>query len=133
MLTYALVLVVGAAAGIVSGIVGTGATVILLPVLVFAFGPLEAVPIMAVVALMSNLAKVTAWWRLVDWRATAGYALGGIPGAALGAHTLLNLPPAVIDFVLGAFFLAMIPGRRWLAARDYRIGVGTLVVAGFVI
>ncbi|WIM09951.1 MAG: putative permease [Enhydrobacter sp.] len=133
MLTYALVLVVGAAAGVVSGIVGTGATVILLPVLVFAFGPLEAVPIMAIVALMSNLAKITAWWREVDWRATAAYALGGIPGAALGAHTLLNLPPSVIDLALGAFFLAMIPGRRWLAARDYRIGIGTLVPAGFAI
>ena len=34
MLTYALVLVVGYVAGTVSGIVGTGATIILLPVLV---------------------------------------------------------------------------------------------------
>ena len=90
MLTYALVLVVGAAAGIVSGIVGTGATVILLPVLVLAFGPIEAVPIMAIVALMSNFAKITSWWKEIDWRATAAYALGGIPGAALGARTLLE-------------------------------------------
>ena len=36
MLSYALVLAVGFVAGIVSGMVGTGATVILLPVLVFA-------------------------------------------------------------------------------------------------
>ena len=77
MLTYALVLAVGLIAGIVSGIVGTGATVILLPGLVFAFGPREAVPIMTVVALMSNFAKITAWWREIDWRACAAYALGG--------------------------------------------------------
>ena len=133
MLTYALVLLVGAVAGLVSGIVGTGATVILLPVLVFAFGPIEAVPTMAIVALMSNFAKITSWWKHVDWRATAAYAVGGIPGAALGAHTLLKLPPSIIDLALGVFFLVMIPGRHWLAARNYRIGAAALVPAGFAI
>ena len=90
MLTYLLVLVVGYVAGTVSGIVGTGATIILLPVLVFAFGPRAAIPIMAVVALMSNFAKITSWWKEIDWRAVACYAAGGIPGAALGARTMLT-------------------------------------------
>jgi uncharacterized protein len=133
MIGYALVLVVGAVAGLVSGIVGTGATIILLPILVAAFGPKSAVPIMAVVALMSNFAKITAWWKEIDWRATAAYALGGIPGAALGARTLLVLPPRVIDIALGAFFIVMIPGRRWFAASSYRITPRVLVPAGFAI
>jgi uncharacterized membrane protein YfcA len=131
--TYALVLVVGFVAGTVSGIVGTGATIILLPILVFAFGPREAVPIMAVVALMSNVAKITSWWREVDWRAVAAYALGGIPAAALGARTLLILPERLVDVALGAFFLAMVPGRRWLATRNVKLGRGGLVAAGAVI
>jgi uncharacterized membrane protein YfcA len=133
MTTYLLVLAVGTVAGLVSGIVGTGATVILLPVLVFAFGPLKAVPIMAVVALMSNFAKITAWWKEIDWRAVAAYAVGGIPGAALGARTLLALPPHIVDLALGVFFLVMIPGRRWLAARAFRIGPIVLVPAGLAI
>ena len=70
-MTYALVLAVGLVAGLVSGIVGTGATIILLPVLSLAFGPKAAIPIMAIVALMSNFAKITSWWREIDWRATA--------------------------------------------------------------
>lgn len=133
MLTYALVLVVSYIAGVVSGIVGTGATIILLPVLVFAFGPREAIPIMAIVALMSNFAKITSWWKEIDWRATAAYAAGGIPGAALGARTLLILPERAVDIALGLFFLAMIPGRRWLAARNFKIGLWLLVLAGAVI
>ncbi|HTE36116.1 MAG TPA: sulfite exporter TauE/SafE family protein [Reyranella sp.] len=132
-MTYVLVLVVGYFAGVVSGIVGTGATIILLPVLVIAFGPQSAIPIMAIVALMSNFAKITSWWRDIDWRATAAYALGGIPGAALGARTMLSLPPRVVDIALGSFFLIMIPGRRWLAARSYRIGPWMLVPAGLAI
>jgi uncharacterized membrane protein YfcA len=130
VLTYALVLVVGYLAGVVSGIVGTGATIILLPVLVFAFGPREAVPIMAVVALMSNFAKITSWWKEIDWRACAAYAVGGIPAAALGARTLLILPEKAVDVALGLFFVAMVPGRRWLAARNLKIGLWQLALAG---
>ena len=133
MLSYALVLAVGLVAGTVSGIVGTGATVILLPVLVIVFGPREAVPIMAIVALMSNFAKITSWWREIDWRATAAYALGGIPGAALGARTMLMLPPQLVDIALGSFFLIMIPGRRWLASRNIKVGLVFLVVSGLVV
>ena len=102
MMSYALVLAVGFVAGTVSGIVGTGATVILLPVLVIVFGPREAVPIMAIVALMSNFAKITSWWREIDWRAVAAYALGGIPAAALGARTLLVLPENTVEVALCA-------------------------------
>jgi uncharacterized protein len=133
VLTYALILIVGYVAGTVSGIVGTGATIILLPILVFAFGPREAVPIMAIVALMSNFAKITSWWKQIDWRACGAYALGGVPAAALGARTLLILPERLIDVALGLFFLVMVPGRRWLASRNLKFGFWHLVAAGAVI
>lgn len=132
-MSYALVLAVGSVAGLVSGIVGTGATVILLPVLVIVFGPREAVPIMAVVALMSNFAKITSWWKEIDWRACAAYAAGGIPAAALGARTLLVLPPHWVEVGLGLFFLVMVPGRRWLARRHRSIGLAGLMAAGAAI
>jgi len=133
MLTYLLVMAVGYVAGTVSGIVGTGATIILLPVLVFAFGQRAAIPIMAVVALMSNFAKITSWWKEIDWRAVGCYALGGIPGAALGARTMLILPPHAVDLALGVFFLAMIPGRRWLTRRRFHLGPWLLIPTGAAI
>ncbi len=133
LLTYLLVLAVGYVAGTVSGIVGTGATIILLPVLVYEFGPRQAIPIMAIVALMSNFAKITSWWREIDWRAVGAYALGGIPGAALGARTMLALPPTVVDVSLGIFFLAMIPGRRWISHSNVKFGPAGMVFAGAAI
>jgi len=81
ILAYLLVCGVGLAAGLVSGVVGTGSSILLLPVLVYAFGPKQAVPIMAVAAVMSNLAKVMAWQREVNWRAFAAYSAAGIPAA----------------------------------------------------
>ncbi len=60
-MSYAFVLIVGLCAGALSGIIGTGSSIMLLPVLVYQFGPKQAVPIMAIAALMSNIAKVMAW------------------------------------------------------------------------
>ena len=133
MTSYLFVLLVGLVAGVVSGVIGTGSSIMLLPVLVFSFGPKQAVPIMAIAAVMANVARVLAWWREVDWRAFAAYALPGAPAAALGARTLLILPPRVIDIALGLFFLSMIPGRRWLARRNFTIRLWQLSIVGALI
>jgi uncharacterized membrane protein YfcA len=127
---YVFVLLVGLCAGAVSGIVGTGSSIMLLPVLVIQYGPKQAVPIMAIAALMSNIAKVWAYWREVDWRAFAAFSITGVPAAALGARTLLVMPSAVLDILLGTFFIAMIPLRRWLQVRDFKIGLASLALAG---
>ena len=66
---YLLVLAVGLAAGTLSGVIGTGSSMLLMPVLVLLFGPQQAVPIMAIAAIMGNFGKVLAWWREIDWRA----------------------------------------------------------------
>ncbi len=127
------VLGVGLAAGTLSGIVGFGSSIMLMPVLVIVFGPLHAVPIMAIAAILANLSRVLIWWREVDWRAVAAYAVTGVPAAALGARTLLVLPPRLIECALGVFFLLMIPGRRWLATRGFRLRLPHLLALGAVI
>jgi len=104
-----------------------------MPVLVVAFGPREAVPIMAVAAIMANLSRVLVWWRDVDWRACAAYSITGVPAAVLGARTLLVLPPGIIDVALGAFFIAMVPLRRWIAAHDFRLDLWHLAIIGIVV
>jgi uncharacterized membrane protein YfcA len=132
-MSYIVVLIVGIAAGALSGVIGTGSSIMLLPVLVYRFGPKQAVPIMAIAAVMSNIAKVLSWWREVDWRAFAAFSLTGAPAAALGARTLLILPPRIVDAALGAFFLCMIPGRRRLHASRFRIKLWQLALAGAAI
>ena len=132
-MTYLLVLTVGLIAGTISGIVGFGSSIMLMPVLVIVFGPREAVPIMAVAAIMANLSRVVVWWRVIDWRVVGVYALTGIPAAAWGARTLLVLPPHLVEVVLGMFFIAMIPIRRWLAAHNFRLRLWHLAVVGAVI
>jgi uncharacterized protein len=105
----------------------------LVPVLVYEFGPKAAVPIMAVAAVMANLSRILAWWREVDWRACAAYSVTGIPAAALGARTLLVLPSRVVDLSIGLFLILMIPARRWLAAHNLRLSLLHLAIVGAVV
>ena len=124
------VLALGLVAGTLSGIVGFGASIMLMPALMLAFGPQEAVLIMAIAALLANFSRVVVWWREVDWRANAYYCVTAIPAAALGARTLLILDPRVVEGTLGVLFLLMIPVRRWLLAQGLRIKAWHLLLVG---
>ena len=134
-MTYDLILVLalGLVAGTLSGIVGFGSSIMMMPALVLLYGPRQAVPIMAIAAIMANLSRILVWWRDVDWRACAAYSVTGLPAAALGARTLLVLPPQLIEAALGVFFISMIPIRRWLAANDVQVRLWHLAIVGAVI
>jgi uncharacterized membrane protein YfcA len=132
-LNFIFVLAVGLVAGTISGIVGTGSSIMLVPVLVYEFGPKEAVPIMAVAAVMANLSRILAWWREVDWRACAAYSITGIPAAALGARTLLVLPPHAVDITIGTFLIVMVPARHWLARHQLKVTLWHLALGGAII
>src|SRR5207248_703976 len=132
-LGFLFILIVGLVAGTISGIVGTGSSIMLMPVLVYQYGPKEAVPIMAVAAVMANLSRIMAWWREVDWRACAAYSIPGIPAAALGARTLLVLPSHAVDIAIGVFLIAMVPVRHWLARHELKANLWHLAIGGAII
>ena len=128
-----LVLLLGLVAGTVGGIVGFGTSIMLMPALVLVFGPREAVPIMAIASILANASRVAAWWREVDWRATAAYSATGVPAAALGAHTLLSLPPGLVEALLGMFFISMIPVRRWMLRQQWALRLWHMTLVGAAI
>lgn len=132
-MAYAIVLLIGLAAGTIGGIVGFGTSIMLMPALVITFGPRQAVPIMAIASIMANASRVAAWWREVDWRTVAAYSAFAVPAAALGARTLLWLPAGIVEAVLGIFFVAMIPMRRWMQRRDWRLHRWHMALVGAAI
>jgi uncharacterized protein len=127
---WALILTVGLAAGTVGGVVGFGASILLLPVLVWSFGAKEAVPLMALAALLANASRVAVWWREVDWKVNAVYCSTAVPAAALGARLLVKLDVRMIEAGLGVFLLAAVPLRRWLIGRGFRVTLPMMAVVG---
>jgi uncharacterized protein len=127
---YLVLLAFGLFAGTLGGIVGTGSSIVMMPVLVTMFGPRQAIPIMAIAAIMGNLGRVLAWRREIDWSACGAYCLTAVPGAVLGARLLLEIPPGVAETALGLFFLSLIPLRRWLARHEFRVSRTHLMLLG---
>ena len=125
-----VLLAFGLFAGTLGGIVGTGSSLVMMPILVVMFGPRQAIPIMAIAAIMGNLGRVLAWRRDIDWRACGSFCVTAVPGAMIGARLLLTIPAGVAETALGLFFLSLIPVRRWLAQRDFRITATHLMLLG---
>ncbi|EPC8431082.1 sulfite exporter TauE/SafE family protein [Pseudomonas aeruginosa] len=120
-------------AGVLSGVVGTGSSLIMLPVLVTLYGPRIAVPVMAIASLFGNIGRVIAWWHEIRWRPVFAYSLAGVPAAVLGAHTLLTISPATVDVFLAAFFLAMIPLRRLIRRSNLHLNLWHMSFAGAIV
>ncbi|MBF4023345.1 sulfite exporter TauE/SafE family protein [Burkholderia pseudomallei] len=133
MTAYAIVLLIGVVAGVVSGVIGTGASIMLLPPLVFYFGAKQAVPIMAIAAVLGNVSRAYVWRRDIDWTAFFAYSIAAAPAAALGANTLWALNPQWVDCALGVFFLSMIPYRYIARRSTFALTAWQLAAAGVVV
>jgi uncharacterized membrane protein YfcA len=132
-MSWVLILSLGLVAGTIGGVIGFGASIILLPALVWSFGAGEAVPVMAIAGIMANMTRVAVWWRHIDWTLNAAYCATAIPAAALGARTMLAVDPRLVELALGVFFLSMIPARRWFARHGFRIGLAGMAAVGAAI
>lgn len=125
-----LVLAAALVAGTVGGVVGTGSSMVLMPILVVAHGPAQAVPIMAIAAFLGNLGRVLAWRRALDLRLAGAFCATAVPGAVLGVRSLLALPAGLAEAALGLFFLALVPVRRLLAGRVLHLRPAQLALLG---
>jgi len=130
---YLIIVMIGIGAGVISGIVGTGASIMLLPSLAYTFGPKAAIPIMAIAAIMGNISRVYLWRKEINFKAFFTYSLPGIPAAVLGANTLWIMPAALSNVFIGLFFFLLVPLRFWARARAFTLNLWQLALAGALV
>jgi uncharacterized protein len=129
--------VVGAAllASFLAGVAGFGGAVVLLPVLVWAFGVREAVPILTVVQVVGNGSRVMFNRRELVWPVASWFAVGAVPLAVVGGLLFAAAPAPFLTRVLGGFLLLAVVYRRTPFGRNARISlrgfVGVGAAAGF--
>jgi hypothetical protein len=128
----ALLLAVTLVGGTVAAVAGFGAAAILLPVLVALFGPREAIPILAVIGLVSNASRVGFNRELVQWPIVGWFALGGVPAALIGGFLFAATPIDALTRLIGAFLLASVAWRRLRPAPSGVLGPRTFTVIGAV-
>ena len=133
LLPMLLVCAVGLGAGVLGGVIGFGTTILLMPPLVHFYGPMTAVPVIALVALVANFSRVMLWWRDIDWKLCATYSATAVPAVVLGANTLVRFDARLIECILGGFLLLMIPVRRWLRRLSFRPARRDMALVGAVV
>jgi len=102
---YLILAIVGLVAGLLSGAVGFGGGMILLPVITYFYGIEVAVPVSTIAQLISNLSRVGMGWKEIDWRAAGRFLLLAIPFTALGAFGFAKVPKGPMTIVLCSFLI----------------------------
>ena len=124
----------------VAGAAGFGGGVIMLPVLVWAFGPKDAIPILTVSTLLAAVSRTGLNWRDISWPVVTWHSLGAIPIAVLASFLFVFAPPAVLTRVLGGVLLLLVLFQHTNLGRSGTLGLrkfvfvgaGTSLVGGFL-
>lgn len=128
---YVILILVGLAAGLLSGSVGFGGGMILLPVITYFYGVEVAVPVSTIAQMLSNLSRVVMGWKEIDWRAVGMFLLLAVPFTALGAFGFAKVPKGPMTIVLCSFLIVFavmkLMGKMRLPHRP-----STMVVGGGV-
>jgi len=121
------------AASTLAAVAGFGGAVILLPILVWAFGVREAVPILTVAQLIGNLSRVYFNRREVVLPVVGWFSLGAVPTAVLGGVLFATAPTSSLQRLLGTFLLASVIYRHSRVGRQAKVGLrGFLGVGGIL-
>jgi uncharacterized membrane protein YfcA len=105
--------------GLSLGLLGSGGSIVTLPVLVY----LAGVPVTSAVgmslAIVGGTSAAGLWWKhrqgLVHWRAAAWFAGAGMVGSLAGVQLTHLVPPGVLMLIFAG--LMALVGGRMLAQR----------------
>ncbi len=125
-----LVIVSALTASAVAAVAGFGGAVLLLPVLVWAFGVRQAVPILTIAQLVGNGSRV--WFNRadIDGRVVAWYSVGAVPCALLGGYLFATAPLAGLTRGIGVFLIAVVAYRRLFKGSYPRLSARAFMAVG---
>lgn len=122
MLPYLGLLLLGLALGAIGTLIGAGGGFLLVPLLLLLY-PSESAQVITSISLavvfLNALSGSVSYARLkrIDYRAGSWFALGSVPGAALGAMTTTIVPRGTFDALLGTVLLGVAAFLWWRPAN----------------
>lgn len=131
----ATALAVGTAAligSLLSALTGSGGAIVLSLVLAPIIGVAAVVQTISVAMLLSHVARVGAFWQLIDWSVTGRILLAAVPGCLAGAVLYTKLDEAAIGLVLGIFLIGVVVLKRLFADRRFKLGPTGVLIASAI-
>lgn len=102
---YITLIIVGLIAGTLSGSIGFGGGMILLPVITYFYGVEVAIPVSTIAQMLSNLSRSLMGWKNIQWKHVGFFLLPALPFTALGAFGFAMVDKAMMTRVLCAFLV----------------------------
>jgi len=127
MLIAIAVIAAALVASILAAVAGFGGAVIMLPVLVWAVGIQDAIPILTIAQLIGNLSRVIFNKRELKWPVVWRFTLGAVPAAVVGGIIFATTPASALVRLLGVFLVVMVVYRHTHWGKSAR-----LTLRGFV-
>ena len=119
-------------AAAISGAVGFGGALLLLPLLTRIIGPETAVPLLTVAQLVGNLSRAVFGARSIAWKPAVIFLLTAMPAALAGSYCFVALPKALITRVIGIALLLFV-GLKASGVLNFEMTRRRLAGAGLVV
>ena len=120
------------AASTLSAVTGFGGAAIMLPVLVWAFGVRDAVPMLTVVQLSGNASRVWLNRPELSFDVVRWFTVGAVPAAIVGGVIFATAPAEALVRLLGVFLLLMVIYRHTSFGSRTKIGLRGFAPVGGV-
>lgn len=130
--TIAVVALAALFASTLAAVAGFGGAAVMLPILVWAFGVRDAIPILTVAQLIGNASRVWFNRRELVLPVVGWFALGAVPLAVAGAVLFATAPPSILQRLLGAFLLLVVAYRHTRFGRRTKVGLRGFALIGAV-
>lgn len=119
-------------ASTLAAIAGFGGAAIMLPILVWAFGVRDAIPMLTIAQLVGNGSRVWFNRRELVLPVVGWFAIGAVPLAVAGGIVFATAPAPALQRVLGVFLLLTVLYRHTPQGRKAKIGLRGFAVIGAI-
>ena len=134
--SFFIALAAALGAGIIHGFAGFGVGFVLVPVLAFVFGPVEAVAISSSASVVASLPLIPGAMHRMERSEVLPVLAPLLVAVPLGAYLLMVADPLIMRKAIGGLIilsgLLMLQGYRWRGRRTPSLGVAVGVIGGAI-
>lgn len=133
--TLVLLFLGAVVASAISGAVGFGGALLLLPLLTRSVGPEVGIPLLTFAQLVGNLSRALFGIRVISWKPALTFLATAVPASVLGSLCFVTLPKSVVTRTIGISILVFVVSK-WRGLLDFKMSPrrfsGAGVAVGFL-
>lgn len=104
--------VAGFVTAVIGGVAGIGTAIAMIPVMTFAVGVREAIPIVAIAVTLNSVGRIVANRHFIDYRVVLWFSIGAVPTSFIGGALFASAPAELLARGLAIFLIALVVYRH---------------------